>query len=260
MTDLPYRRKEQIGDAMLYLGDCLEVMPTLCAVDHVISDPPYGETATHSGHLSSITLKNGEPAGQALGFDGVSELEMVALVKDWCDLAGAWVVFTCEWKFCRALDDAGLLVRHGIWRKPDGAPQFTGDRPGTGWEAVAICHRPGKKTWNGGGRHAFWQFPKGENNSGHPTGKPISLYISFVKDFTGVGQTILDPFMGSGTTGVACAKLGRKFIGIELEEKYFDIACRRIEEAYRQADLFIPAPSKPVKPASLFDAQTGTEG
>jgi len=72
----------------------------------------------------------------------------------------------------------------GIWRKPDGAPQFTGDRPGTGWEGVAICHRDGKKYWNGGGKHAFWNIPKNENNSGHPTGKPYRLLMFFVSDFT----------------------------------------------------------------------------
>lgn len=65
-----------------------------------------------------------------------------------------------------------------------------------------------------------------------------------LKDFTNSGETILDPFMGSGTTGVACVKLGRKFIGIELDEKYFDIACRRIEESYKQPDMFIEPPAK----------------
>jgi site-specific DNA-methyltransferase (adenine-specific)/modification methylase len=78
----------------------------------------------------------------------------------------------------------------------------------------------------------------------HPTQKPIAVMewcLSFLPDC----QTILDPFMGSGTTGVACAKLGRKFIGIEIEPRYFDIACKRIEDAYKQPDLFIEPPKKP---------------
>lgn len=235
------------GRVTLYLGDCREILPTLGRVDAVVTDPPYGSDDTHAGHLSNITLRNGERAGQALGFDGIERDEMVALCRAWVELAQRWVVFTCEWKYAHALDDAGLLIRLGIWRKPDGAPQFTGDRPGTGWEAVAICHRSGKKRWNGGGAHAFWTFPKGQNNSGHPTGKPLGLVSEMVADFTDPGETILDPFMGSGTTGVAAVKLGRRFIGIEIEPKYFDIACRRIEEATKQPDMFVeiaPAPKQ----------------
>lgn len=227
-----------IGNATLYCGDCLEILPTLGKVDAVITDPPYGVKDTHGGHLSSITLKNGEPARQALGFDGITEDRCVSFAEQWTLAADRWVVFTCEWKYMSALDKAGVLVRFGIWRKPDGAPQFTGDRPGTGWEAVAICHRPGKKRWNGGGKHAFWSWPKGQNDSGHPTGKPLGLLADFVSEFTDRGDVVLDPFMGSGTTGVACMNLGRKFIGIEIEPKYFGIACRRIEDAQRQGRLF----------------------
>ena len=231
-------RKEVIGNATLYLGDCIEILPTLGKVDAVITDPPYGDKATHDKHLSSITLKNGEPARQALGFDGISQSECVDFAKKWTSTAERWVVFTCEWKYAHALDAEGLLIRLGIWRKPDGAPQFTGDRPGTGWEAVAICHRPGKKRWNGGGKHGFWTWPKGQNDSGHPTGKPIGLLSDLVSDFTDAGETILDPFMGSGTTGVACMNLGRRFIGIEIEPKYFEIACERIAQAQKQIRMF----------------------
>jgi site-specific DNA-methyltransferase (adenine-specific) len=241
-------RKEVIGDCELWLGDCREILPTLDGVDCVVSDPPYGANDTHAGHLSSITLKNGEPAGQALGFEGISADELLSMASDWCDVAARWVVFSCEWKHVHRLDEADLLVRFGIWRKPDGAPQFTGDRPGTGWEAVAICHRPGRKRWNGGGSHAFWNIPK-VSQYGHPTEKPVALFSAWVRDFSEPGETILDPFMGSGTTGVACVKLGRKFIGIEIEPKYFDIACRRVEAAYAQPDMFIPRPSE--KPQQL---------
>ena len=233
----PWKRREVIGDATLYLGDCLEILPTLPRVDAVITDPPYGDAATHGKHLSTITLANGEPARQALGFAGITKAEAVEYAASWTQKAERWVVFTCEWKYAHALDEAGLLVRLGIWRKPDGAPQFTGDRPGTGWEAVAVCHKPGRKRWNGGGKHGFWIHAKAQNDSGHPTGKPLGLFSDFVGDFTDKGESVLDPFMGSGTTGVACMNLGRKFIGIEIEPKYFDIACERIENAQRQGRL-----------------------
>ena len=229
----------KIGDATLYLGDCVDILPTLDKVDAVITDPPYGNENTHAGHLAKVVLKNGESSRQTLGFDGISEEQMIAMTHDWVEKANRWVVFTSEWKFMSALDAAGLLVRFGIWRKPDGAPQFTGDRPGTGWEAIAICHKTGRKRWNGGGKHAFYSWAKGSNNSGHPTGKPIGLFSEFVHDFTNIGETILDPFMGSGTTGVAAIQMGRKFIGIEREPKYFEIACKRIEQATKQDDMFI---------------------
>lgn len=243
------KRKEVIGDCSLYLGDCREILPTLKPVDHVISDPPYGDTDTHAGHLSSVVLRNGEPARQALGFAGITAADLLEMATSWCALARRWVVFSCEWKHVHRLDDQGLLVRFGIWRKPDGAPQFTGDRPGTGWEAVAICHRKGRKRWNGGGSHAFWTVPK-NGAFGHPTEKPVPLFSVWVRDFTDHGETILDPFMGSGTTGVACVKLGRKFIGIEIDEKYFDIACKRIRDAYAQPDMFIES-AKPLPPKQL---------
>ena len=99
-----------------------------------------------------------------------------------------------------------------------------------GWEAIAICHGPGKKRWNGGGRHAFYAHPKGENRSGHPTGKPLPLYRELVRDFADADGTILDPFMGSGTTLRAAKDLNRKAIGIEIEEKYCEIAANRMAQ------------------------------
>lgn len=228
-------RVETIGRATLYLGDCRDILPTLAPVDHVFSDPPYGVEETHGNHLSSVTLRDGAPARQVLGFEGITQNELTAFAAQWVELARRWVVFSCEWKHAHALPN---LIRLGIWRKPDGAPQFTGDRPGTGWEAIAICHREGRKKWNGGGKHAVWTVPKGVGD-GHPTQKPVPLLKAWVADFTDPNETILDPFMGSGTTGVAAVQMGRDFIGIEREPKYFDISCNRIEQAQRQGDLFI---------------------
>jgi site-specific DNA-methyltransferase (adenine-specific) len=221
----------ECGRVQLYCADCLDVLPALGKVDAVITDPPYGAEDTHAGHLSSVTLKSGERAGKDLQFSGISKDELLKMARSWVSLSRGWVIFTSEWKFMLALAEAEILIRFGIWRKPDGAPQFTGDRPGTGWEGVAICHRAGKKTWNGGGKHAFWQYPKGENRSGHPTGKPIGLFMDFVSDFTNPRDLILDPFMGSGTTGVAAVKLNRRFIGIEIDPGYFEIAKDRIQRA-----------------------------
>jgi site-specific DNA-methyltransferase (adenine-specific) len=200
----------------LYCAKHQKATPALEGIDHVITDPPYGDT-THDKHLSTVTDH------AALGFSSIGEAECVDLARAWTEKAQRWCVFTCEWHFMEALHRAGVLVRFGIWRKPNGAPQFTGDRPGTGWEAVAICHREGKKRWNGGGRHAFWEFPT-ERGTGHPTQKPLKLFEAFVRDFTDEGDLILDPFAGSGTTLVAAKNLGRRAIGIEIKERYCEIA------------------------------------
>ncbi|MBV9505022.1 MAG: site-specific DNA-methyltransferase [Acidobacteriia bacterium] len=144
-----------------------------------------------------------------------------------------------EWRYVAELENAGLpLVRFGIWLKPNGAPNFSGDRPGTGWEAIVILHGEGKKHWNGGGHHAVWIC--NPERGDHPTQKPLPLLLDWVKKFTDEGDTVLDPFMGSGTTGVACLKLGRSFIGIERREDYFNTARARMEAAHAQRDLFAP--------------------
>jgi site-specific DNA-methyltransferase (adenine-specific) len=219
-------------------GDCFEILRSMPdkSVDHVITDPPYGEK-THSGARS---LKN------SIGFDsGRSEIDFQHITKDrFIDLCKEilrvtkrWAVLTCDYIHIVNAEELGLpVVRFGIWVKPNGSPQFTGDRPGTGWEGVMILHNKGKKKWNNGGHHAVWIH---NTEAGlHPTQKPLGLIKTWVYQFTDPGETILDPFMGSGTTGVAALEMGRNFIGIEIDQKYFNIAKKRIESAADQGKLF----------------------
>ena len=223
---------QSIGDATLMLGDAFDILPTLAPVDAIITDPPYG-AQTHNG---ARTIHEGH-AVALIDFECLTEDQFIAFCASAVTLARRWVVMSCEWRHVAALERAGLpLVRFGVWHKLACAPQFTGDRPGMGWEAVAILHREGKKRWNGGGHHAVWAcaIEQGE----HPTQKPLPLLLDWVRKFTEPGETVLDPFMGSGTTGVACARLGCKFIGIEKRPDYFELACRRIGDAYRQGQLF----------------------
>jgi len=242
--------KVTIGNATLYLADCMDVLPTLDAVDHVITDPPYGEV-THKG---ARTLKHD---GALIDFAHISDEQFMQVVDHSLRIALRWVVMTCEWQHAAHLEQSGRpLVRLGVWIKPNGAPQFTGDRPGTGWEAVAILHRQGKKRWNGGGHHAVWNSNIVSGN--HPTEKPVALLSKWIQQFTDVGDTVLDPFMGSGTTGVAALQMGRRFIGIERDTRHFDTACRRIEQAQKQGDMFTPVGvSKPVQ-VDIF-AENGSE-
>lgn len=227
-------RKEQIGAATLYLADAFDILPSLGEVDCIITDPPYGPKT----HARALTLKAGS-LSPLVDFDSITEEQFIAFCTHAVQLAKRWVILSSEWRYVAALERAGLpLVRFGIWHKIDSAPSFHGDRPASGWEAIAILHREGKKRWNGGGHHAVWvcNVERGE----HPTQKPLPLLLDWVKKFTDEGETVLDPFMGSGTTAVACLKLGRKFIGIEKREDYFNTARARIEAAHAQRDLFAP--------------------
>ena len=222
---------QNVGNAQLILADAFDAMPRRGYVDCIITDPPYNRK-THIGARSRKSLWS-----SLIDFESISETQFVEFCGNAVAPARRWVVMSCAWQHAAELEKAGVpLVRLGVWHKPNGAPQFTGDRPGVGWEAVAILHREGKKHWNGGGHHAVWvcNVERGE----HPTQKPLKLLKEWVAKFSDPGETILDPFMGSGTTGVACAQLGRSFIGIEKNARYFDVAVRRISDAYLRYPSF----------------------
>jgi site-specific DNA-methyltransferase (adenine-specific) len=220
-------RTEHLAQGVtLHLGDSRTLLPRLGKVHVVITDPPYGKV-THIGARSAKSLSK-----SVIDFEPITSGDLVGLCDSLCTIAERWVVMTCEWQHAAALEASQApLVRLGVWIKPNAAPQFTGDRPGMGWESVAILHRSGRKRWNGGGHHAVWVCPVERGQ--HPTQKPERLVTEWVRVFSNPGETVLDPFMGSGTTGVAAVKQGRKFIGVEIDPKYFDLACRRITEALK---------------------------
>jgi site-specific DNA-methyltransferase (adenine-specific) len=229
-------RTRQIANASLLHRDSYSIKPTVGDVNCIITDPPYNPKR-HKGARSAKSL-----AASQIDFESLTDAQFIEFCGNAIGQAKRWVIMNCAWQHAAELERAGLpLVRLGVWHKPNGAPQFTGDRPGVGWESVAILHREGRKCWNGGGHHAVWVciVERGE----HPTQKPLKLVMYWVSKFTDPQEIVLDPFMGSGTTGVACAKLDRKFIGIEKRPDYFDLACRRAADAYRQIDMFAPTGS-----------------
>ena len=170
-----------------------------------------------------------------------------------CACSG-WLLAFCQAEAVRlwqqAMQENGIGWRRAmVWVKPDSTPQLSGDRPAQGFESIAAgwCG-VGRSRWNGGGRRGVFSFGKHDAGSGHggscndhPTQKPLALMNELVRLFTQPGECVVDPFMGSGTTGVACAGLDRHFIGIELDPRYFGIACQRIDQAYRQPRL-LPEP------------------
>jgi DNA modification methylase len=243
-----------IGNATLYLGDCLEILPTLSRVDAVITDPPF-ETEAHTQQRRA--LGRGSEDGRrdilnaALPFAAIDDADRVAAGRLIASVSNGWALVFCQaeaigaWR--ASLEAGGAKWRRAmIWIKPDGMPQFSGDRPGMGYESIAAawCGDGGSK-WSGGGKHGVFVIPKHDAGNGHggasnehPTQKPRRLMKELVGLFTDSEQVVCDPFMGSATTGVACMELGRSFIGMEIEPKYFDIACERIENAQRQERLF----------------------
>ena len=210
----------------IYHGDCLERLTWMNAsvlrADSVITDPPY-DARTHAGARSC-----GESTSR-IDFEPLDTERMIPLLVGACK---RWCLCFCTMEMVAAYQrlSGEAWVRAGFWRRPDGAPQFTGDRPATPGDAIAIMHQPGKKRWNGGGRHAFYEFNVERASRVHPAQKPEGLIRQIVADFTDSGETILDPFMGSGTTLVAAKRLGRKAIGIEIEERYCEIAAKRLAQ------------------------------
>jgi site-specific DNA-methyltransferase (adenine-specific) len=248
-----------VSDHRIVLADCLgpEGLATLGdkSVDHVITDPPYEAEAHTLGRRVArnygyeVAADYANPSGQVvreeiLAFPPITEAERSAAAREFARVARRWVVVFCQVEAAMAWRDAlaaaGLTYRRtGVWVKPDGMPQYSGDRPGMGYESIVIAHASGRSTWNGGGRHGVWTFNKNEPiRHGHQTQKPLVLMEALVRDFTDEGETVLDPFAGSGTTGVACRRLGRRFIGFERSEAYWRIACKRIEGAREQLRMF----------------------
>lgn len=238
-------RVEVIGNATLYLGDAREVMPGLGKVDHVISDPPY-EARLHAAraHLQQLR-KDGGPELQAIDFDAIDDMrdDIVRLVADCCE---GWFIAFCTAEGVRPWADAInaspiKYKRACAWVKPDSTPQLNGQGPAQGFECfVAGWNGTGHARWNAGGKRGVYTHlvNNPERTGQHPTEKPRRLMAEILSDFTAPGQAVLDPFMGSGTTGVAAVQMGRAFIGVEREGRYFDLACKRIEDAQRQGQLF----------------------
>lgn len=234
-------RIEVIGNATLYFGDARDVLPAISGVKAVVTDPPYRVTSGGFGDLEG-------------GFSG--------WIKDSYDNKGAIVTCDIEWhewltllpatmaedahayifsndrnlQVAReAAESAGLQFhRLLVWDKKTALPNR--------WYQQ-ICEfvlfmRKGKafQINDCGSKSLVSIFQRDETK--HPTEKPVELCQHYIENSTAPGDLVLDPFLGSGTTGVAAARAGRSFIGIEFEEAWFDVACRRIEKATRQGNLF----------------------
>lgn len=234
-------RVERFGDAELWLGDCREILPGLTGIDHVISDPPY-EDELHEA-VGRIRRNDGREMIKTLGFVGINA-DRADLAASLVAASQGWLVLFCLAEGVRAWRDdiqaaGGKWDTTLAWVKPDASPRFNGQGAARGFEcAVTAWCGKGYRKWNGGGRRGVFTYCVNQNRDGrHPTEKPVPLMQELVSLYSDFGQTVLDPFMGSGTTGVACLSQGRRFIGVEADPAHFETACDRIEAASREMRL-----------------------
>lgn len=219
-------REEIIGDARLLLGDCREILPTLGGVDSIVTDPPFGMDFRSNHRL--------------VRHEAITNDSDDALLTWACSVPvrHSRYVF-CRWDNLAALPKPRSFV---TWVKNN-------------WSMGDLDHEHARQTEGA----CFWPgpehyWPKGRptdvvhaartGNEHHPTEKPVSLMLQVVEWTAG---TVVDPFCGSGSTGVACARLGRPFVGIEIDPRHFATAVKRVTEAYRQGQLFQERPPKPVQ-------------
>lgn len=236
------------GEARWALVEGLQedVLPTLPdrAADHVITDPPYSKDLylryrTNGGKVYTPSAK-AHRTDQAILLAnhriGAIDEMLDGAAAQFLRLASRWILAYHDMEIghrWRAAFGASY-IRTGIWVKPNAMPQVSGDRPGQGYETLTIAHRKGRKRWNGGGLPAVWICPSENSQSsdraalGHPCPKPLALMMTQVQQFTDPDDVVLDPFAGSGTTGVACLRLGRRFIGIEKDPTYAAVSRERL--------------------------------
>ena len=239
-------RVEVIGNNTLYLGDCLDILPSLVKVDAVITDPPYSSGGRQQSTARNIFMKAHKVSentrtdewflGDNMGSDSYLRWQRQVALKciNKCSSGSPAYVFT-DWRqytnIVTAWETSLWTLRSVIvWDKNRNGAMGSWWRNNHEWICAFVKGKP-RKLPHG----SFFNTWKGNKPQGreHPTEKPLELLKYLVESVPESG-TVLDPFMGSGTTGVACAEMGRKFIGIEINEKYFDISCKRIKEAVKR--------------------------
>lgn len=237
------------GRVTLWCGDCVGILPDIGKFDHAIFDPPY-EKHMHAakrgrkvyGAIRRIRI-DGHANPPPVDFASIGDLRgrIMPLLAERC---AGWLLAFCTpegiaaWR--DAIEAAGVRYKRAcFWIKPDSAPQFNGQGPAFAVEAfvTAWCGR-GVSKWNGGGRRNWWLVPTNdaERQGDHPTEKPVPLMLDLIRLFTKPNDLICDPCMGSGTTGIAAIAAGRRFIGIERDQKYYELARARIEAAFMGSD------------------------
>jgi DNA modification methylase len=232
----PWKRRVEIGEAVLYEGDCLEVMTTLGKVDAVLTDPPYGigEDGGERNRYAPGRTRFSTPKHEKRDWDKSRPSKEV--ISTLLNISNDCFFFGGNYIADLLPPSMGWLY----WDKQMGGDFSDG-------ELIYTTRKAALKSLS---LPKFGYKLSAGKDRQHPTQKPVEV-MEWCLGFLPNAETVLDCYMGSGTTGVACVNLGRKFIGIELDPGYFDIACKRIEEAYKQPRLFDEPPPKPVQERML---------
>lgn len=233
-------RVEQIGRATLYLGDCREILPRLGSVDHIITDPPYSER-THARHDENAGKRRDNADAKALGYSALSESEVGALAAILGASSAGWVAWLTDSELAPAIrrefDAQGRTTFPPLPFYQSGrSVRLAGDGPCSWTDWIVVARTKALKTW--GTLPGGYIASEGWNDKERMGGKPTRLMRQMVCHYSRKAELVCDPFMGAGTTGVACMQEGRRFVGIEIDPLAFDTACKRLEDAQRQGDMF----------------------
>lgn len=226
----PWKRKEVIGDCTLLLGDCLEILPEMEGFDACVTDPPYG-----IGKDGQKRTTGGNGGRKAYDFKGWDAMRPVAAVFEHIRRCSEHQLIWGGNYFADLLPPTGKWL---VWDKGQRINQSDGE--------LAWTSEPGALRIFTQNRVALLV-----EGAQHPTQKPIEIMQWSLLQLP-KARTVIDPFMGSGSTGVACARQGRAFTGIEIDPEFFEIACERIRKAYLQPDMFVTSLAPQMKQEEMF--------
>lgn len=258
-------------DCLFYHGDWLELAKTLPdeSIDILLTDPPYSDHVQttirtresmkdfHQGRAAEATRR------RYFDFESISNDDMLNLAREAKRLVKRWSMVFCNVEISHlwraAFEAEGLeYIRTMLWIKRNAPPQFTGDRPAPGYECIMLFHPKGRKSWNSGGKHGIYDHLTVNDRSHkgnvrlHPAQKPESLIAELINDFSMPGETVADFYSGSGTTAKVCLRTGRKFVGAEAKEEYYQGAYNRLFEARAQGSFLLASDQTPAKQSKLF--------
>lgn len=245
-------RVEHLSDSVtLYLGDCREILPTLGKVDHIITDPPYG-ARTHARHDASSERRRDGAAARALGYAALTPEEARHLAGLFHSSCSGWVVWFTDSDLASpirdAMDGLGRTTFAPIpYHHPGRSVRLAGDGPSSWTDWIVVSRTKAQSRW--GTLTGGYVAGPGWADKERMGGKPVALMNLVVGDYSAFDQTVADPFMGAGTTGVACVAQGRAFVGIEIDRASFDTACRRIADELKRPRLDLAPAPKPVQEA-----------
>lgn len=225
----PYYQDDLVTLFHADASDMMHRMPT-DSFDHVITDPPYSEEV----HKNAKSNAGSSDEFASIDFAPLRTQQLVSVFDQSARVAKRWVISTTSFQQAHLLSEHDSefydFKRMGVWVKTTYAPQILGDRPATAWEAILYLHSKGVPSkWNGGGTHGNYIGNIAQPN-GHPTAKPLELYKQFIQNFTQPGESVLDPFAGSGTTLEAARMAGLQVTGIEISEKYCELIAKRLQQ------------------------------